>query len=294
MISFSAPPALTMQQKSESSHKAEAGNSYEIVPGALETSLLIICDHATNLIPPSYGTLGLDDIQLNRHIAYDIGALAVARELGARLKATVISSRFSRLLIDPNRGEDDPTLVMRISDGAIVPGNATLSQAERERRVAAFYKPYHDAIAAETGAMEARGLVPAIVSIHSFTEAWRGVPRKWHAAILWDNDPRLSLPLLRELRRRTGFEIGDNEPYSGHLRNDSIFRHATLRGLPNALVEVRQNLIREEKGQREWAELLASCLTVIFSDRENAAALSCVDYRGSKTDIEITRHAVRG
>src|SRR5271166_4979673 len=152
-----------MQQKRESLPEAGVWKSYEIVPGAPETRLLIICDHASNFIFPSYGKLGLDDIQLTRHIAYDIGALAVARELGARLKATVIFSRFSRLLIDPNRGEDDPTLIMRISDGAIVPGNATLNQAERDRRAAAFYRPYHEAITAETGAMAARGLVPAIV-----------------------------------------------------------------------------------------------------------------------------------
>jgi predicted N-formylglutamate amidohydrolase len=283
-----------MQQNPENFSEAEVCESYEIVPGAPETGILIICDHASNFIPPSYGTLGLDDIQLSRHIAYDIGALAVARELGARLKATVISSRFSRLLIDPNRGEDDPTLIMRISDGAIVPGNATLTQAERDRRIASFYRPYHEAITAETGAMAARGLVPAIVSIHSFTEAWRGAPRKWHAAILWDNDPRLPLPLLRELRQHTSFEIGDNEPYSGRLRNDSIFRHATMRGLPNALIEVRQDLVRGEKDQSEWAELIANCLTAIFSGEESAGPLSCVEYRGSKTDIEISRPAVRG
>ncbi|MGO8778412.1 MAG: N-formylglutamate amidohydrolase [Rhodomicrobium sp.] len=278
-----------MQQRTEASAQAAlpggAWRSFDIVRGRASASVLVICDHATNLVPPEYGTLGLDDIQLNRHIGYDIGALDVALELGRRLEATVISSRFSRLLIDPNRGEDDPTLIMQLSDGAIVPGNAVLDGAERAKRIARFHAPYHAAIAGELEAMLSRGLVPAVISIHSFTEAWRGVPRKWHAALLWDQDPRLAVPLLRELRTRTGLEIGDNEPYSGHLRNDSIFRHATLKGLPNALIEIRQDRVREPKGQREWGALIADCLTAIFADPASAGPLSCVDFCGSKTDI---------
>jgi predicted N-formylglutamate amidohydrolase len=289
-----SPNTTTVQERADVAPAtgAEGWTSFEIVRGAAESQILILCDHATNLLPPEYATLGLDEIQLNRHIAYDIGALAVARELGRRLKATAVWSRFSRLLIDPNRGEDDPTLIMQLSDGAIVPGNATLSNPERKKRMRDFYTPYHSAIAAEIDAMAARGLVPCAVSIHSFTEAWRGVPRKWHGAILQDNDPRLAMPLLRELRTRTGLEIGDNEPYSGQLRNDTIYRHATLRGLPNVLLEIRQDLIREAKGQQEWAELLAQCLTAIFADAANTGPLSRIDYYGSKTDIEVQRRRV--
>jgi predicted N-formylglutamate amidohydrolase len=288
-----SPNTTTLQERADAAPAgAEGWTSFEIVRGAAETPILILCDHATNLLPPEYAALGLDDIQLNRHIAYDIGALAVARELGRKLRATVIWSRFSRLLIDPNRGEDDPTLIMQISDGAIVPGNAVLSSGERKKRMRTFHTPYHGAIAAEIDAMAARGLIPCAVSIHSFTEAWRGVPRKWHGAILQDNDPRLAVPLLRELRARTGLEIGDNEPYSGQLRNDTIYRHATLRGLPNVLLEIRQDLIREAKGQHEWAEILAQCLKAIFADPANAGPLSRIDYYGSKTDIEVQRPRV--
>ncbi|MBI4723546.1 MAG: N-formylglutamate amidohydrolase [Rhodomicrobium sp.] len=213
-----------MQQRLDTLPEADAGawKSFEIARGAPETRLLIICDHATNLLPPEYGTLGLDGTQLNRHIGYDIGALAVALGIGQRLR---------------------------------------------------------------TGAMLSRGIVPVIVSIHSFTEAWRGVLRKWHGAVLWDKDPRVAVPLLRELRTRTGFEIGDNEPYSGHLRNDSIFRHSTLGGLPSVLVEIRQDLIREAKGQHEWDALLADCLAAIFAGPENAAPLARVTHYGSHTDI---------
>jgi predicted N-formylglutamate amidohydrolase len=261
----------------------EAWKSFDIQRGSNTTPILVVCDHATNLLPPGYGMLGLDDIQLNRHIGYDIGALGVARELGRLLGATVIWSRFTRLLIDPNRGEDDPTLIMQLSDGAIVPGNARMDAEEREHRISAFHAPYHQAIEAEIGAMLARGLVPAFVPIHSYTDTWRGVPRKWHAAVLWDQDPRLAAPLMRELRERTGFEIGDNTPYTGRLENDTVHRHATLRGLPNALVEVRQDQIREAKGQQEWARILADCLKAIFADPATAGPLSRVEYHRSKS-----------
>jgi predicted N-formylglutamate amidohydrolase len=261
--------------------------SFEIARGAAVASpLLILCDHASNRLPPDYGTLGLDAGQMQRHIAYDIGAHAVALEIGRRLGATVISSRFSRLLIDPNRGEDDPTLIMQISDGAVVPGNALISEAERQRRIARFFTPYHAAVAAEIDALAHCGAVPVILSMHSYTDKWRGVPRKWHAAVLWDKDPRLAVPLLRELRERTGAEIGDNEPYTGFLRNDTIYRHATLRGLPNALVEVRQDLIRDRKGQVEWGTLLAESVAGILSGAATAAPLARVEHFGSYSDIE--------
>ncbi len=278
-----------MQLISTAQPEAQTGRwkSFDIARGSPGTRLLILCDHATNTLPPEYGTLGLDQVQLNRHIGYDIGALGVALEMGRRLQATVISSSFSRLLIDPNRGEDDPTLIMQISDGAVVPGNVCIDEAERRKRIAQFFAPYHAAIADEIDAMLDRGLIPIIASMHSFTEAWRGVPRKWHAAVLWDKDPRLAVPLLWALRERTGLEIGDNEPYSGFLRNDSIFRHATVRGLPNVLVEIRQDLIRDARGQREWGALLVECLAAILADPASSRHLAHVDYFGSHSDIEV-------
>jgi|GEM_PF-131336 len=287
MLSQSLPIETTSRRETASS--GESWKSFEVSPGDPQTRLLVLCDHATNLMPSEYGTLGLDDVQLNRHIAYDIGALGVAREIGRRLGATVVSTRFSRLLIDPNRGEDDPTLIMRISDGALVPGNVRVDETEKERRIRAFFRPYHAAVAAEIDAVLARGQIPVIFSMHSFTNVWRGVPRKWHAAVLWDKDPRLPVPVLKQLRERTGLEIGDNEPYSGHLRNDTIFRHATLRGLPNVLVEVRQDLIREEAGQIEWAAILADSLAAILADPAHAEPLSRLEYHESRSDAEADR-----
>jgi predicted N-formylglutamate amidohydrolase len=278
-------PINDIGEKERVRQEGRARPSSGIARGSPTSPLLILCDHATNHIPPEYGLLGLSDGALERHIAYDIGALPVALELGRQLDATVIYSQFSRLLIDPNRGLDDPTLIMRLSDGAVIPGNVQLDDREISRRIERFYLPYDDTVATELRSMKARGLVPSVISIHSFTERWRGKEREWRAGILWDKDHRLALPLLEELRARTGFEIGDNKPYSGRLRGDMLYRHATLAGLPNALVEIRQDLIRERAGQLAWTGLLASCIRSLFAKEPIAAALSRVDYFGSHTDI---------
>jgi len=240
--------------------EAQAGGApFEIVPGG-DARLLLLCDHAANALPPGYGTLGLPESELARHIAYDIGAAAVTRALAARLGAPAILTRYSRLLIDPNRGEDDPTLVMRLSDGAIVPGNARTDGTERAARIAAFHRPYHAAIDARIDAALGAGIVPALVSVHSFTPAWKGVARPWHVGVLWDRDPRLPCLLLDALSADPALVVGDNEPYRGTLRGDTMFRHGTGRGLAHALVEIRQDLIADEAGAGAWAARLADLL----------------------------------
>src|SRR5262245_9054604 len=120
--------------------------SYCVLPGRIDRGLILLCDHASNALPPAYGTLGLPPDQLKRHIAYDIGAEAVVCAIAAALEVPALMTRHSRLLIDPNRGRDDPTLIMRLSDGTVVPGNRKLGDAERERRLSLYYEPYHQAI----------------------------------------------------------------------------------------------------------------------------------------------------
>ena len=160
------------------------------------------------------------------------------------LGAPAICTRFSRLLIDPNRGLDDPTLIMRISDGAVVPGNRHLDAAERERRVRQYYEPYHLRIDSLIEQCVAAGVPPVLLSVHSFTDNWKGVPRPWHAAILWDRDYRFSVPLLEALRAEDGIVVGENEPYDGKLAGDCMWQHGTRRGLAHTILEVRQDLIR--------------------------------------------------
>ena len=248
--------------------------AFEAVPGALDAGALIICDHAANAVPPEYNMLGLPPEALERHIAYDIGAADVTRALAAELGAPAVLSTFSRLLIDPNRGLDDPTLVMRVSDGAIVPGNAGADAREIARRRAQFWAPYRGAIEATVEAMLATGEAPAIVSIHSFTGVMRGVRRPWKIGILWDSDGRFPKPLIEALAAEPDLsaeEVGDNEPYAGALPGDTIDAVATSRGLANALIEIRQDLIAEKRGALAWAARIARLIRPILADGEKRA-----------------------
>jgi predicted N-formylglutamate amidohydrolase len=238
--------------------------SHHVIPGDCSRGLVIVCDHARNALPPGYGTLGLPASEFTRHIAYDIGVEPVVRGLCARLGVPAVLAGYSRLLIDPNRGLDDPTLIMQVSDGAIVPGNRGLDAAERSRRIERFYQPYHAAIDALLDEAVASGRPPAILSIHSFTPAWRGIARPWHAGILWHRDGRFACPLIERLRAGNDLLIGDNEPYSGGLPGDTLDTHATARGLADALVEIRQDLIAGPAGVDEWADRLAALLPDII------------------------------
>ena len=234
--------------------------AFEIIGADRESPWLVTCDHASNHVPREIGggSLGLPDTEMGRHIAYDIGAAGVARHLADLLGAPAILSRFSRLVIDPNRGEDDPTLIMRLYDGTIVPGNRHLDAAERERRLAAYYRPYHAAYADLAG----RSADTIIVAVHSFTPRLNGrAPRPWHVGILRaDWDQRLSRPLLDLLRAEPDLCVGENQPYAGHLPGDAIDRHALIPGRPNALIELRHDLIADGAGQRAWALRLAPLL----------------------------------
>ena len=238
----------------------------ELLQGEGDCGLILLCDHASNALPAEYGTLGLPPAELERHIGYDIGAAAVTRALARRLGAPAVLTRFSRLLIDPNRGADDPTLVMRLSDGALVPGNARIGRDEVLARIDRFYRPYHGAIAALVNDKLARDVVPILFAVHSFTPVWRGQPRPWHVTLLWDSDPRVARPLIEAFSRDPGLVVGDNEPYDGALEGDTLYQHATLRGLPNALVEIRQDLIGTPEGAEEWAGRLARALSPLIAD----------------------------
>jgi predicted N-formylglutamate amidohydrolase len=218
--------------------------------------LLFLCDHASNALPEGYGTLGLEPGLFATHIARDIGAGEVTRALSAAYGAPAVLARWSRLLIDLNRGEDDPTLVMKLSDGSIVPGNARADAAEVAHRIARFHAPYHAAIART---IDALGGVPVLVSVHSFTPVWKGVRRPWEIGVLWDRDGRLARPLIAECAK-AGFTVGDNEPYSGELENDTLYRHATLRGLPHVLIEIRQDLIADDAAAQTFAARLKPIL----------------------------------
>jgi predicted N-formylglutamate amidohydrolase len=231
----------------------------EVVPGSETSELLFLCDHASNALPTPYGTLGLDAGQLERHIGYDIGAAAMTRRFAQIFNAPAVLSTYSRLLIDPNRGADDPTLVMRLSDGAIVPGNARVDEAEIAHRRECYWRPYRDAVGAMIERMCAAGPTPVVVCVHSFTDNWKGVPRPWEIGVLWDTDPRFAVPLIQGLRA-AGFVVGDNEPYDGALEGDTLDEEVTRRGLAGLLIEARQDLVANAEAARTMAERIAEVL----------------------------------
>lgn len=226
--------------------------------------MVLVADHARRDLPAGYNGLGLPAREFERHIAYDIGVEAVTRHLARLTAAPAIMAGFSRLLIDPNRGEDDPTLIRQLYDGTIVPGNYPLSEEERERRLAQFYRPYHAAVSELVASVaHASGAAPFVVSIHSFTPFMQGRARPWHVGVLWDSDPRAVKPLLAALRADGSLVVGDNEPYDGALRGDTMFRHCTVKGFAHALIEIRQDLIASADGAAAWAARLAPILDAI-------------------------------
>ncbi|RDD61757.1 N-formylglutamate amidohydrolase [Ferruginivarius sediminum] len=228
--------------------------------------VLLLCDHADNFIPRALDRLGLNDEHLERHIAYDIGIAPVTEMMADALDAPAVFSHFSRLIVDPNRQLDDPTLMPQVADGTVVPGNEDLGGDAVEARLAAFFRPYHDAVERQLDSMQTAARRPAVISMHSFTPVMRGRERPWHVGVLWDSDERLPVPLMRRLAAQ-GYCVGDNEPYSGrdgHGYTQHV--HADRRGLANALIELRQDLIDTRHGQREWADIMIDALRPLLDD----------------------------
>lgn len=276
----------------EETHERTVGDAADegpcdVLPGRADSGLILLCDHAGKAFPPGYGTLGLAPEALERHIAYDIGAAGVTRHVSEALGAPALLYRYSRLLIDPNRGPDDPTLVMRISDGEIVPGNQHVDAGEIAQRLALYYEPYHRRIAETIDRALDDGKPPVLLSVHSFTESWKGVARPWHASILWDKDPRFAHALFQALDADPDIVAGENVPYSGQLRGDTMYRHGTCRGLAHALIEIRQDLIRDPAGQRAWGARLATILTSILDSPGAESHLHRVAFYGSHTDDQL-------
>ncbi|SCZ49236.1 Predicted N-formylglutamate amidohydrolase [Epibacterium ulvae] len=220
---------------------------------------LITCDHATNHVPSfvNDGDLGLPAEDMARHIAYDPGAYGTARILGELLNAPVIASNFSRLVIDPNRGDDDPTLLMKLYDGTLIPANRHADTADLENRLTACYRPYH----AKLAELAARDSDVIIVSVHSFTRQLRGrPPRPWEIGILFPDQERFSPHFVTTLKQEGDLCVGENEPYVGYLPGDAIDTHATKQNRPNTLIELRNDLIETAAQQQAWATRLAPLL----------------------------------
>ncbi len=266
-------------------------DAYTILPGTMASGAIVLCDHASAALPADYGTLGLPPAEFQRHIAYDIGAADVTAQLSASMGAPAVLTRYSRLLIDCNRGADDPTLVMRLSDGTIIPGNRHADAAEIALRIARYHEPYHAAIDRLIDLALETGPPPVLLSVHSFTDRWKGVARPWHAAVLWDKDPRFAGVLIAGLRASIDLVIGDNEPYSGRLVGDCLWRHGTGRGLAHAIIEIRQDLIATPETAAVWAGRLAGIVRCALADRAVRDDLRSIRHYGSHTGVVPTQQS---
>jgi predicted N-formylglutamate amidohydrolase len=231
-----------------------------VVNEAGASPILLVCEHASNFIPPAYGKLGLPPEELDRHIAWDIGAAELARELSARLDAPLFLSGYSRLLIDCNRPPGSATSIPERSEATDIPGNRGIDAAERARREAAFFTPFHSRIAAALDARQAAGRPTRVIGIHSFTPVFLGVPRIWEMGVLYARAERFAGSLIAGLRAADpSLTIGDNEPYRIEPEMDhTVPVHGDARGLEAVLVEVRQDLL--QAGVERWAALLARVL----------------------------------
>ena len=239
---------------------------------------LIVCEHASNAFPASFGDLGLDARAQSSHIAWDPGALGVARRLAEQLNAPLVHACVSRLIYDLNRPPSSPGAMAVVSESYAIPGNQRLGPTERRRRTDAIYVPFHDRLHSEIVLRMASGTLPVMVTVHSFTPVWFGKRRAVEFGIIHDTDPALALAVLAGAKARTGLDCRLNEPYSAADGVTHTLRlHATPYGLPNVMLEIRNDLIADPPAQTEMADALAPILTAalaaISSTQTEKAAL---------------------
>lgn len=232
------------------------------VSGANATSDFVIAvDHASRLIPRRLGDLGLPAAELQRHIAWDIGSLAVARQVAIELDAVLVAQNYSRLVIDCNRDPAVASSIPEIGETIEIPGNIGLHPSERIRRRQEIFDPYHDYLRTLLDQRTAVGRPTILVAQHSMTDLFKGERRAMHAAVMYNRDRIFAGLVLDELRREGELHIADNEPYFVSDESDyTIPRHGEARGLPHVAIEIRQDLISDPAGQELWAERIATAL----------------------------------
>ncbi|QFY60626.1 N-formylglutamate amidohydrolase [Rhizobium grahamii] len=227
-----------------------------------KSPLLVICEHASRLIPERFGTLGLSREALESHIAWDPGALAVARGISEALDATLVYQRFSRLIYDCNRPPESPGAMPEKSEVYDIPGNAHLSSEERVARTEALYIPFHDAIRALIRERKARGQDTVIATVHSFTPVYHGKTRAVEIGILHDDDSRLADSVLNAASAGSSlYKVERNEPYGpADGVTHTLVLHGLSNGLRNVMIEVRNDLISDQDGQGVMAGYLTGLL----------------------------------
>ncbi len=234
----------------------EEPGPYRVINPLADKPVLLVCDHASCRFPKSLGDMGLDPFARRCHLAVDIGAGPLTEKLAESLQVTAVVQNYSRLIVDCNRQLMDPSAFLEYGDGILVPGNRSLHQEEKDLRASALYWPYHVAIEEQVNRLRSAGPLPAFVSIHSFTPVLNGESREWQMGVLWDKDEKMRDIFLDGLRG-AGFHVGDNEPYSGKAPQDfTIDHHAEDAELPHIGIEIRQDLIDDDEGVAEIADVM--------------------------------------
>src|SRR5438132_4383074 len=245
---------------------------------------VIVADHAGNSMPRALGRLGVSETECERHIAWDIGIARVCRLVADALDATLVQQNYSRLVIDCNRTPGSETSILEISELTPIPGNIGLSEGQKVARIREIFRPYHDRIETELDRRRQAGRPTALIAMHSFTPVFKGVARPWHAGVLYNRDPRFAHLLMALLKREAGLAVGDNEPYSVTDASDyTIPVHGERRDLHHVALEIRQDLITDEAGQRMWAALFARLLPQAYQRLTSAVDLKLLSDRAARS-----------
>jgi predicted N-formylglutamate amidohydrolase len=234
-------------------------------PGDYRRGVVVICDHASHTMPPELKGLGLSAADLQRHIAWDIGAAEVAVMLAVRFNLPAVFGGVSRLVIDLNRDPADRASIPAAVDGTKIPGNANLKIWDRAERMSRWFQPYHNAVEAMMTTALSTVKDPVLLSVHSMTPELGGTPRPWPIALSSHEDKRLVTPMLAALQKRTELPVGDNQPYGLDPKEDySVPHHAMRRALRHLQVEFRQDLIAQTPGAAQWAKLFGDALQEVL------------------------------
>jgi predicted N-formylglutamate amidohydrolase len=264
---YPSPPAQAERADAQSARllAADEPAAFTVEHPEGRSPFFLTCDHAGRRLPRRLGNLGLPAAELERHIAWDIGAAALSRRLAEKLDAFLILQTYSRLVIDCNRAPGVPTSIVALSEHTAIPGNQGLGAAEAAARVREIFEPYHGRIVAALDRRKQAGEPTVLLAMHSFTPVFKGVARPWHVGVLYNRDPAFGRIMGELLRAEGDLVVGDNEPYAISDETDyTIPVHGEKRGLAHVEFEIRQDLIAEPSGQLAWAERLARLLPLAY------------------------------
>ena len=236
-----------------------------MINAGAKASVVLVCEHASRDIPAQFEGLGLDAAARESHVAWDPGALSVARKMSDELDAVLVAGRVSRLVYDCNRPPEAPGAMPAQSEIFAIPGNAALNDAARAERVKRYYVPFRATLAATIK----RVASPVIVTVHSFTPIYHGKPRRVEIGILHDSDTRLADAMLATAGDHTDLRVERNEPYGPQDGvTHTLKEHGLVHGHPHVMLEIRNDLITNEAEQQQMGAMISECLRAALARPE--------------------------